>query len=171
VPAEQPPTRPGFLIRNRLIAALARGTVVVQAALRSGALNTARHARELCRPVMAVPGPVRTEQSAGCHELIVSYGAVCVTGARDVIEHVSLPGTGGDGPRIGPSRRRDLLGPVMTAVLEAVPASGGRGPAEIAIRAGVEHVAAVSCPGRLAANGFVERGEHGWRAIKQDDQD
>ena len=59
--SEQPPgrspTRPGFLVRNRLIAALSRGTVVVEAALRSGALNTARHARDLNRPLMAVPGP------------------------------------------------------------------------------------------------------------------
>lgn len=170
-PPDRPPTRPGFLIRNRLIAALSRGTVVVQAALRSGALNTARHARELCRPVMAVPGPVTTEQSAGCHELIMSYGAACVTAARDVIEHVSPPGTGGEGPRFGPSRRRDSLDPVMTAVLEAVPASGGRGAAEIAIRAGIEHDAAVSCLGRLAGEGFVQRGKHGWRAVRQPEQD
>jgi len=170
-PPEQPPTRPGFLIRNRLIAALSRGTVVVQAALRSGALNTARHARELCRPVMAVPGPVTAEQSAGCHELIMSYGAVCVTAARDVIEHISPLGTGGEGPRTGASRRRDSLDPVMTAVLEAVPASGGRRPADIAIRAGIEHDAAVSCLGRLAAEGFVEVGKHGWRAIKQREHD
>jgi len=69
-PPDRGPTRPGFLVRNRIIAALSRGTVVVEAALRSGALNSARHARELCRPVMAVPGPVTSEQSAGCHELI-----------------------------------------------------------------------------------------------------
>ena len=77
-PPDRGPTRPGFLIRNRIIAALTRGTVVVEAALRSGALNTARHARDLCRPVMAVPGPVTSEQSAGCHELIRDYGAMCV---------------------------------------------------------------------------------------------
>ena len=91
-PPESGPTRPGFLIRNRIIAALSRGTVVVEAALRSGALNSARHARELCRPVMAVPGPVTSEHSAGCHELIRDYGAMCVTCASDVAEHIALPG-------------------------------------------------------------------------------
>ena len=65
-PPDQQPTRPGFLIRNRMIAALGRGTVVVEAALRSGALNTARHARDHARPLMAVPGPV-TSSRVGCH--------------------------------------------------------------------------------------------------------
>jgi len=58
VAAGRTPTRRRFLIRNRVIGALSRGTVVVEAGLRSGALNTARHARDLGRPVMAVPGPV-----------------------------------------------------------------------------------------------------------------
>ena len=93
-PPDRGPTRPGFLVRNRIIAALSRGTVVVEAALRSGALNSARHARELCRPVMAVPGPVTSEQSAGCHELIRDYGAMCVTCGSDVAEHIALPGAG-----------------------------------------------------------------------------
>jgi DNA processing protein len=87
-PPDRAPTRPGFLIRNRIIAALTRGTVVVEAALRSGALNSAKHARELRRAVMAVPGPVTSDQSAGCHELIREWGALCVTGAADVIEHI-----------------------------------------------------------------------------------
>jgi predicted Rossmann fold nucleotide-binding protein DprA/Smf involved in DNA uptake len=59
---------------------------VVEAGLRSGALNTARHARDLHRPVMAVPGPVTSEVSAGCHKIIREWGAVCVTGAHDVLE-------------------------------------------------------------------------------------
>ena len=105
-PPDRGPTRPGFLVRNRIIAALSRGTVVVEAALRSGALNSARHARELCRPVMAVPGPVTSEQSAGCHELIRDYGAMCVTCASDVAEHIALPGAGPSeraAPRAGDS--------------------------------------------------------------------
>jgi DNA processing protein len=178
-PPDQAPTRPGFLVRNRLIAALSRGTVVVEAALRSGALNTARHARELCRPVMAVPGPVTSEQSAGCHELIREYGAMCVTNARDVVEHLD-PGDRGDpgsdggkgrdggrsgpsGPRRGPAIDTDHLDPVTRAVLEQVPARGGRGPASIAIRAGVDLDTAVRTLGLLAAAGFVERCDQGWR--------
>ena len=79
-----------FLARNRLIAALTTGTVVVEAGLRSGALNTARHARELGRPVMAVPGPgdlqpVRRMPSADPRRA----GATCVTSASDVIAGIS----------------------------------------------------------------------------------
>jgi DNA processing protein len=166
-PPDSSPTRPGFLIRNRIIAALTSGTVVVEAALRSGALNTARHARELCRPVMAVPGPVTSEQSAGCHELIRDYGAMCVTCASDVTEHVALPGSGlSTGPRRGAARARDLLDPVAVAVLEELPIRGGRGPASIAARAGVDLDTVLRCLGLLAADGFVERCELGWRALK-----
>jgi DNA processing protein len=165
-PPDRAPTRPGFLIRNRVIAALSRGTVVVEATLRSGALNTAKHARELCRPLMAVPGPVTSEQSAGCHELIREWGAVCVTGARDVAEHVAPVGTDLAGPRLGPAVPRDHLDPVTTAVLEAVPARGGRGPASIAVRAGVDLDTALRCLGLLAAAGFVQRCDQGWRGIR-----
>jgi DNA processing protein len=166
-PPDQAPTRPGFLVRNRLIAALSRGTVVVEAALRSGALNTARHARELNRPVMAVPGPVTSEQSAGCHELIREYAAMCVTTAGDVLAHLNP--AGGDsvaeaaGPRRGPAIGADHLDPISRAVLEQVPARGGRGPASIATRAGVDVDTAVQCLGLLAAAGFVQRCDQGWR--------
>jgi DNA processing protein len=168
-PPAQAPTRPGFLIRNRLIAALGRGTVVVEAALRSGALNTARHARELCRPVMAVPGPVDSEQSAGCHELIREYGAMCVTSADDVVEHLQPSGADGRrAPRRGAAVPRDRLDPVAKAVLEHVPLRGGRGPASIAVRAGVDFDTTVSTLGLLAAAGFVQRHDQGWRAISHD---
>jgi DNA processing protein len=165
-PPGRGPTRPGFLVRNRIIAALSRGTVVVEAALRSGALNTARHARELCRPVMAVPGPVTSEQSAGCHELIRDYGAMCVTCANDVLHHVGGPGATGGGLRLGPAVPRDGLDPVALAVLEELPMRGGRGPASVAVRAGVDLDTALRCLGLLAAGGFAERCEHGWRAKK-----
>jgi DNA processing protein len=165
-PPDRGPSRPGFLIRNRIIAALSRGTVVVEAALRSGALNSARHARELCRPVMAVPGPVTSEQSAGCHELIRDYGAMCVTCGSDVAEHIA-PGAGlSDGPRRGPATARDMLDPTSVAVLEEVPVRGGRGPASIAVRAGVDLDTALRCLGNLAVGGFVERCELGWRVAR-----
>jgi DNA processing protein len=169
-PPGQGPTRPGFLIRNRIIAALGRGTVVVEAAVRSGALNTARHARELGRPVMAVPGPVTSEQSAGCHELIREYGAMCVTGGRDVLEHLEPAAEGtGHGPRRGPAVDRDRLDSVARAVLEHVPVRGGRGPAAIAIRSGVDVDTAVRQLGLLAAAGFVRRCDQGWRAVRGTD--
>ena len=160
------PTRPGFLVRNRLIAALSRGTVVVEAALRSGALSTAARARNLCRPLMAVPGPVTSGMSAGCHELIREWGAVLVTGARDVLEHVSPIGEELAGPRRGPALPLDDLDPVTRAVLEAVPLRGGSGPATIAVSAGVDLDTTIGCLGSLAAGGFVERSDKGWRARK-----
>ena len=166
------PTRPGFLVRNRIIAALSRGTVVVEAALRSGALNSAKHARELCRPVMAVPGPVTSDNSAGCHELIRNYGAMCVTCAADVLAHIALPGDAlacddaGGGLRSGPATPRDLLDPITASVLEEVPVRGGRGLASIAVRAGVDLDTALRCLGVLAASGFVQRCDRGWRTLR-----
>ena len=166
-PPDRGPTRPGFLIRNRIIGALSRGTVVVEAALRSGALNSARHARDLCRPVMAVPGPVTSEQSAGCHELIRDYGAMCVTCASDVCQHIALPGLApAAGLRIGPATARDMLDPAAVAVLEEIPVRGGRGPASIAVRAGVDLDTTLRCLGLLAAGGFVERCDLGWRVAR-----
>ena len=166
MPPDRRPTRPGFLIRNRVIAALSRGTVVVEAALRSGALSTAARARDLCRPLMAVPGPVTSALSAGCHEIIREWGAVLVTGALDVLEHVSPVGEELAGPRRGPAVPRDDLDPVTRAVLEAVPSRGGSGPASIAVSAGVSLEMAIRCLGSLAAAGFVERTPQGWCARK-----
>jgi DNA processing protein len=162
-PPGRMPTRPGFLVRNRVIAALSRGTVVVEAALRSGALNTARHACDQGRPLMAVPGPVTSPLSAGCHEIIRDWGAVCVTGARDVINVLSFPGDEPAGQARGPVLPRDALDPVTRQVLEAVPARAGRGPARIAVAAGVGFDTAMRCLGALAAAGFVERSDRGWR--------
>ena len=165
-PPDRAPTRPGFLVRNRVIAALSCGTVVVEAALRSGALSTARHARDQCRPLMAVPGPVTSDLSAGCHEIIREWGAVCVTGARDIIEVVSPSGEGLGPRRRGPACPRDSLDPVTRAVLEAVPARTGSGPAAVAVTAGVDLNTAIGCLGALAAAGFVERCVRGWRLRK-----
>jgi DNA processing protein len=162
-PPGRMPTKHGFLVRNRVIAALSRGTVVVEAALRSGALNTARHAHDQCRPLMAVPGPVTSPQSAGCHEAIREWGALCVTGARDVMELLEFSGEEPSGQRRGPVLARDLLSQEDTRVLEAVPVRTGRGPARIAIAAGVDFDTVMRCLGGLAAAGFVERCERGWR--------
>ena len=83
------PARTRFLIRNRSIAALTCGTVIVEAGERSGALNTAGHAADLGKPLMAVPGPVTSAQSFGCHRIIREWAASCVTRAADVIDIVS----------------------------------------------------------------------------------
>ena len=75
-----------FLIRNRLIAALSNGTLVVEAAFRSGSLRTARDAAELMRPVMAIPGPITAPTSEGCHRLIGERSAELVTSVPDALE-------------------------------------------------------------------------------------
>jgi DNA processing protein len=94
--SEAPPgTLPGrlrFHARNRVIAALANGTVIIEAGTRSGAMTVAKHALGLRRPVMAIPGPVTSELSAGCHDLIRSSLAVLVTGASDVIDTLTAAG-------------------------------------------------------------------------------
>jgi DNA processing protein len=88
-PPGQRPTRHRFLARNRLITALSAGTVVVEATVRSGTMGVARRAQQLERPLMAVPGPVTSIQSGGCHQLIRDGAATCVTDACDVITCLS----------------------------------------------------------------------------------
>jgi len=77
-----------FLTRNRLIAALSKATVVVEAAFRSGSLRTARDAAEIFRPVMAVPGPINAPTSEGCHRLIVERVAELVSSVSEIMELV-----------------------------------------------------------------------------------
>ena len=78
-----------FLIRNRLIAALSLSTLVVEAAFRSGSLRTARDAAGLMRPVMAIPGPISSPSSEGCHRLIGERAAELVTSVADAMELIS----------------------------------------------------------------------------------
>lgn len=80
------PSRSRFLHRNRIIAALSGAVLVVEARWRSGAMNTAQHARDLGRAVGAVPGSVYSLNSAGCHRLLRDSGAVCVTDGREVLD-------------------------------------------------------------------------------------
>jgi DNA processing protein len=172
VVSEWPPgrnaTRLRFLVRNRTIAALAAGTLVVEAARRSGALNSARHARDLGRPLMAVPGPITSELSAGCHTVIREWQGMLVTSAADVLEYVSPMGSAPDDPPAGPAGaatvlERDALDLEAATVLDALPIRGGMGPAEIAASAGLDIDTVISRLGDLAAIGFAERCDKGWR--------
>jgi DNA processing protein len=79
-----------FLTRNRLIAALSKATLVVEAAFRSGSLRTARDAAEIFRPVMAIPGPINSPTSEGCHRLIGERCAEIVTSVADAVEFVGV---------------------------------------------------------------------------------
>ena len=166
IASEWPPgwnaTRLRFLVRNRVIAALAAGTLVVEAGQRSGALNSARHARDLGRRLMAVPGPVTSDLSAGCHHIIREWQGVLVTSAAEVIEYLSPVGVSAD-LRTGAVLGRDALDLETAAVLDALPSRGGMGPARIAVRAGLDLVTVMRCLGALAAGGFAERCDEGWR--------
>src|SRR5580693_9794673 len=176
-PPGRQPARLRFLVRNRTIAALSCGTVIVEAGERSGALNTARHAANLGRPLMAVPGPVTSAQSAGCHRIMREWAATCVTGADDIIEMLSPLGlpegrevTDGCGrrpaPGTGPTACRDELDADSARVLDALPARGAAGTSTIAAGAGVDLDTVLSCLGLLAGCGFIERCDRGWRLRK-----
>jgi DNA processing protein len=130
------PARHRFLVRNRLIAALAGGTVVVEAAVRSGAQRTATDTEALGRPVMAVPGPVTSGPSTGCHQLIRD-GALLVTRADDVLEAVGRLGADLAPERAVPVRRTDGLGRAAALVHDALPARGARDTRSLAHESGV----------------------------------
>jgi DNA processing protein len=167
VPPGSAPTRSRFLQRNRLIAALSTGTVVVEAALRSGALNTARSAAALGRPVGAVPGPVTSAASAGCHELVRDGRAVLVTDAAEVVDLVGRIGDDAAAPASAPDSARDGLDDVTRRVLEALPVRTGRPIDRLACTAGLDGATVQAALGRLALLGLAERHGHGWRLQRQ----
>lgn len=162
----QPPgtgvTRYRFLDRNRIIAALAGATVVVEAAARSGALSTAAWAAAIDRPVGAVPGPVTSVASVGCHLLLRDRGAVLIGRAADVVELAGRMGETAPPPR-GGATPWDGLDDTTRRILEALPTTGGAQPAEIAASAGIAPAATRAVLGRLLSTGAAVRGPEGWR--------
>jgi DNA processing protein len=163
LPPGTTPTRMRFLSRNRMIAALSLGTVVVEAALRSGARNTASWAVGCHRPVMAVPGPVHSALSEAPHLLIRNGQAMLVTGADDVLEMISPAGQHTVGLRSGPSRTTDGLDPTRLAVYEAIPARRRVSAGEIALVAGVSMPTCLAQLAELERADLIEGGEDGWR--------
>lgn len=159
------PTRIRFLARNRLIAALSQGTVVVEAAARSGALNTAHWAAGLSRILMGVPGPVTSAQSEGVHRLIRTRDGLLVTSGRDVLEAVGASGEHLFELPSEPPRPRDRLAFEHRVVLEAVPRRSGATLRSIARSAGVAPARASAVLVDLLAAGFVERGRDRWRQV------
>ncbi|MEV6365501.1 DNA-processing protein DprA [Micromonospora musae] len=133
------PLRSRFLIRNRVISAGTLGTVVVEAAARSGATQTAHRALAMERPTMAVPGPVTSAMSVGVHELMREYPKTrLVTGVAHVLEEVGRIGVDLAPPARGPDRPTDPLDDEAGSVLEAMPRRGTAGVERLAARAGLD---------------------------------
>ncbi|SEJ49356.1 DNA-processing protein DprA [Demequina mangrovi] len=139
VPPGFAPHRSRFLTRNRLIAA-ARATVVVEAGVRSGALSTARHAGEMARPVGAVPGPLTSASSAGCHRLVRDGEATLLARPADALElalpigQEAEPEVAPGGPDFGSAHERQAYGaiPPRGAPADAVGLAAGLAPKELA---------------------------------------
>ncbi|MBF4568894.1 DNA-protecting protein DprA [Plantibacter sp. VKM Ac-2880] len=153
-PCGSTPSKWRFLQRNRLIAAASAATVVLEAGSRSGSINTAGHAASLGRALGAVPGPVTSPASAGCHRLIREYAATCVTNAEQMAE---LAGWAAADPQDGafasPEERRvrDALSTRSPRTIEQIAKVAGLTPKEVA-----------GVIGMLDLAGAVEEREHGW---------
>lgn len=162
------PTRIRFLARNRLIASLATGTVVVEAAIRSGALNTASWAGGLGRMVMGVPGPITSAPSEGVHQLIRARDALLVTRSEEVLEAISPIGTQTLFDLREEATVRDGLTPDERQVLDAVPVSQAVPLARIARTAGLSPAKVARAIARLDEVGMVEGVRDCWRLARQE---
>jgi DNA processing protein len=154
-----------FLVRNRLIAGLTAGTVVVEAAARSGAVATANRARTLGKQVMAVPGPVTSAMSVGCHELLREEGGATrlVASAEHVLEAVGRLGADLADPAERPSRPRDGLSDLAVRVLDACPVRTGVSADRLATVAGCDVLDVLRVLPALELAGLVEWRGSGWR--------
>src|SRR4051812_8662674 len=159
------PLRHRFLVRNRLIAALTRGTVVVEAAARSGAQATAKRAHRLGRQVMVVPGPVTSAMSVGCHELLrdEEAGATLVASAAHVVEAVGGIGVDLADPAERPTGPRDGLSDLAARVLDACPVRTGVSPERLAAIAGCDVLEVLRVLPALELADLVEWTGSGWR--------
>jgi DNA processing protein len=160
------PTKLRFLSRNRVIAALTQGTVVVEAAVRSGALNTANWATRLNRVLMGVPGPVTSAPSEGVHELIRTRDAALVTKGADVLELVSPAGSFLAAPLRAEEGARDRLTQRESQVLDAVPVLQAAAGTSIARTAGLAVADVLSALDRMRVKGLVEKMGDRWRLAR-----
>ena len=150
-----------FLTRNRLVAALSSATVVVEAGKRSGAANTAAWARAIDRPVGAIPGPVTSATSVGCHRLIADGLGVLVTDAASVIT-LAVPDGGGD-PGRGRDRPTDTLTDDEKRVHDAIPGQGSATITEISFAAGLDVGIVRAALAGLEIAGLIAGDGAGWR--------
>ncbi|CAH0134402.1 Putative DNA processing protein DprA [Arthrobacter sp. Bi83] len=166
VPPGSAPTRYRFLQRNRLIAALAAVTVVVEARWRSGALNTSHHAESLGRSVGAVPGSVHSANSAGCHRLLRDGGAVCVTDAGEIVELAAPSGESLPELRDGGSAVHDGLTLEDLILLDALPLRSTSSVEKLCIVAGLGPESVRAGLGRLGLLGLAVSESGAWKRSK-----
>lgn len=177
VVSESPPgeqvRRQRFLSRNRVIAGLGRATVVVEAAVRSGTTATARAAVAMNRVVLAVPGPVESPASAGCHRLVRDGLALLAGEVDDVLAALDLGALSEPPARRPPradappaARSREGLGAREVVVLDALPGRGAI-PLEALVRAaGLAPTDVLAAVSRLMLRGLVEEDDRGWRLAR-----
>lgn len=162
-PPGTPPGRHRFLVRNRLIAALSAGTVVVEAGVRSGARNTAASAGALGKMVLAVPGPVTSVMSIGCHELLRTGAAILAASVADIQESVGRLGEHLAAAPDSPARATDGLGPQALRVHESLTKRAGHSCEQISIDSGVPLDRVRAVLPELELTSLAERCETGWR--------
>lgn len=158
------PARHRFLTRNRLVAALSGATIVVEAGIRSGAASTAAWARALGRVVCAVPGPVTSAASTGCHVLLRA-GAELVTRADEVREIIGRAGELAE-EETRPTNPLDALTDIERQVYEALPGRGIRTADEIAVASGIAPEAILGPLAMLEIAGLIERVDSRWRLAR-----
>jgi DNA processing protein len=167
------PARHRFLVRNRLIAAFGAGTVVVEAGRRSGTLSTAAAAEQLGRLVMAVPGPVTSAMSVGCHLLLADRFAQLVTNAGDVLSALGRVNPNGPGPdRVEPVPGADLRHPtdgldlITARVYDALPASETASVEQLVTESGLLGHEVLGSLAVLELHGMSARDGALWRRIR-----
>jgi DNA processing protein len=161
VPFGTPPTPFRFLARNRMIAAMTSAVVVVEAGKRSGSINTSNHAFDIGRPVGAVPGPITSPSSSGCHLLLKERPAELIATADDVVALAH-------GRAIDVEPLADPDDPRYLRVLTAVSASRARPTADIAKRSGIGESETAGLLGVLLLDGAVRKTDAGWVSVPRE---
>ena len=157
VPPGTRPIKAAFLARNRMIAALAAGVLVVEAAARSGARNTASWANQLGRTVMAVPGPVTSAMSETPNRLIRDGEAVLVSSSADVLPLLGPLDAARENELGGPDRPLDLLSPDCRAVREAVAVREQVSISDLSARTGLSVAQCLAAVDELVEDGWLAR--------------
>ncbi|GAA4195160.1 DNA-processing protein DprA [Gryllotalpicola kribbensis] len=158
VPFGTPPTPFRFLARNRMIAAMASAVVVVEAGARSGSINTANHASDIGRPIGAVPGPITSPSSVGCHRLLKEGRAEVVEGVDDIIRIAH-------GEIDEPEPLADPEDPRYGRALSALSTRSARPVAEVAKRSGLGEGETAGLLGVLLLDGRVRKTDAGWVSL------